>query len=222
MKDGKPWSETPHPFKIDLPIQAKDIPRVDAVLYTHADMDHFAIPTAETLQRMHKPLFVGTPPVVEKLKEIGVAEEQIKTARDFSTIKIGDVEIEVSPALHDYPNGGWQRGDACGYVFRTPDGSVWHPGDTRLIDELKQIKDIDVLLFDVADVTAHLGPEGSAALAMTCGAKVLFAYHYGTYEMPPGTWGGCDPEDCSDAVKGLLADFRVLNPGELLRLPLSI
>ena len=33
MKDGKPWSDTPHPFKIDLPIQAKDIPRVDAVLY---------------------------------------------------------------------------------------------------------------------------------------------------------------------------------------------
>jgi L-ascorbate metabolism protein UlaG (beta-lactamase superfamily) len=137
------------------------------------------------------------------------------------------VEITVTPALHDHDaTNPWKRGDCVGYLIRTPDGSIWHPGDTRLIDELKTFRDVDVLLFDVAyQVPTHLGPDGSAELAKTCGAKVLLAYHYGTMEAPEKGGGyeralQSDPGDSLPFVRDLDAVFLTPGPGEVLTLPL--
>ena len=49
-KEGQPVIETGHRLKVNLPIEAKDLARVDAVLYTHADGDHFGRMTAEVLR----------------------------------------------------------------------------------------------------------------------------------------------------------------------------
>ena len=38
--------EWPYRLKFDLPLHSRDVPRTDAVLYTHADADHFARETA--------------------------------------------------------------------------------------------------------------------------------------------------------------------------------
>jgi len=216
-KDGEEVSETGHRFRIELPIEAKDVPRVDGVLYTHADMDHFGRPTAEVLGKLGA-TFVGPPPVVKGLRELGVDQKRIVVAKDFDKVRIGEVEVFVTPALHDYPSSGHVRGDCCGYVVTSADGRIWHPGDTRLIDELLDVKDVDVMFFDVADVVAHLGPRGSARLADSCGAKVMVAYHYGTYDLPPGSWGSCDPEDAKPHANGMEAEFWMPNPGEVMRL----
>lgn len=214
-KDGELRSETGHRLKVDLPIEAEGVPRADAVLYTHADGDHFGARTAEVLTERLQPLFIAAPPVADRLRRIGA--QRITVAEDFAAHEIGCVKIDITPALHDWqPENPWVRGDCCGYVIRTPDGTVWHPGDSRLIDELLTVRDIDVLMFDVARARAHLGPEGSARLAETCGAKKMIAYHYGTYDVPPGGPFGCDPEDCSGFVRGLDAQFLTPNPGEPL------
>jgi L-ascorbate metabolism protein UlaG (beta-lactamase superfamily) len=219
--DGGGVCESGHRLKIPLPIEARDVPRADAVLYTHADDDHFGRLTAETFALRLRPRFVAPPPVARALKDVGVEGERIVTARDFDSIRIGQAEVVVTPALHDWQEKDpWQRGDCCGYLIKTPDGTSWHPGDTRLIDELLEVRGVDLLFFDVAAVDAHLGPAGSARLAETCGAKAMIAYHYGTFHLPPGTFGSCDPRDSLPYVKELPARFLQLNPGELLRLPL--
>ena len=69
-KDGRPYNEGVLVMIVPLPIEARVIPRVDGVLYTHADYDHLG------------------------------------------------------------------RNDCCGCRLKIPDGVIWHPGDTRLIDEL--------------------------------------------------------------------------------------
>lgn len=223
--DGEVVSETGHRFRVPLPIEAERVPRVDAVLYTHEDGDHFARPTVETLERRCRPRFVAPRPVAAMLREYGVGAERIAQVIDDDVVKIGAAEVRVTPALHDWarPIGPIQRGDAVGYLVRTADGTIWHPGDTRLIPELERVRDVDVMMFDVAEVDAHLGPAGSARLAQTCGAKVLVAYHYGTYEMPAGSWGGCDPEDAREAVEraGVRERLRVVGPGEVMRVARS-
>lgn len=83
------------------------------------------------------------------------------------------------------------------------------------------MRGVDVLFFDVAAVDSHLGPAGSARLVENSGAKVMVAYHYGTFDLPPGSFGGCDPLDALPYVQGLPARFLMLNPGEPLRLPLT-
>ena len=218
--DGQLTSEAGYRLKAALPIQAKDIPRADLVLYTHADDDHFGRQTAKTLAERSQCRFLAPTPVRESLREIGISEERLLTAVDFASISLGSVDVVVTPALHDWQEvNPWKRGDCCGFLIKSPDGTIWHPGDTRLIDELLTVKNVDVLFFDVAAVESHLGPAGSARLAASCGAKVLIAYHYGTFDLPPGTFASCDPEDALPYLQGIPAQFLKLQPGELLALP---
>lgn len=220
-KDGEVLSECGHKMKIPLPIEEPAVPRVDAVLYTHTDADHFTEATAIALNRRLKPLFVGPPPVAERLYRFGVESDRVIVARDFETVSIGNAEIYITPTLHDYEQETpFRRGDCSGFLIKTSDGSVWHPGDTRIIPELLEVKGVDILFYDVASVEGHLGAEGSAQIAKTCGARVMLAYHYGTFDMPPGSYGGCDPEDCLPFVTGLDAEFVTPSPGEILHLPL--
>lgn len=220
--DGETLCEGAYRLKVPLPVEAPDIPRIDAVLYTHGDHDHFGRLTAQAFAERRDCRFVAPPPVGRELETMGVGAERIMTAKDYDIIRLGNVDIQVTPALHDWQEADpWRRGDCCGYLLKTPDGAIWHPGDTRLIDELLAVKNVDVLFFDVAAVDAHLGPAGSARLAESCGARVMVAYHYGTFDLPPGSYGGCSPEDSLPYIAGLSAHFLLLNPGEILKLPLK-
>jgi L-ascorbate metabolism protein UlaG (beta-lactamase superfamily) len=214
-RNGELIAETGHRLKFPFPIRASEIPRVDAVLYTHLDGDHFAKVTAETLEDRLKPRFLAPPPVQSKLQDMGISGDRLLACRDYESIQIGEAEVVITPALHDWQEvNPWKRGDCCGFLIKVPDGTIWHPGDTRLIDELMEIRGVDVLFFDVAQCRAHLGPEGSARLAQTCGARYLIAYHYGTFDVPPGGPFGSDPMSCLPLVKELSASYLLLNPGE--------
>jgi len=219
--NGQVLCEGEYRLKTPLPIKAKDIPRVNAVLYTHADSDHFGSVSAQVLAEHSSCRFVAPEPVQQRLRGLGISEDRITTAHDDDIIQLANVDILITPALHDWQEQvPWQRGDCCGYLIKTPDGTIWHPGDTRLIPELLRIKGVDVLFFDVAAVDSHLGPAGSAQLATSSGAKVLLAYHYGTFDLPPGSFGNCDPDDSVRYLTEVSAQFLQLNPGEPMKLPL--
>jgi hypothetical protein len=75
-----------------------------------------------------------------------------------------------------------------------------------------------------------LGPEGSAAIAKTCGAKVLVAYHYGTFEAtlrngspaPEGPYRRAlqsDPEQSLSFAANCPGRFVKVDPGEEIILP---
>jgi len=212
--------ETGDRLLVPLPVTAEKIPKTDIVCYTHADSDHYAEKTAKILNERLSPTFISPGPVFQKLDELGIDKSRQIRIKDFATYSFGEAEITVTPALHDWQKvDPWKREDCCGYLIKTPDGTIWHPGDTRLIHELEEIKNVDVIFFDVAAVDSHLGPEGSARLAETSGAKAMIAYHYGTFDLPPGSYGGCDPDDSLPFIKNLKADFLKPDPGEIIKLP---
>ena len=212
--------ETGDRLLVPHPITAERIPKTDFICYTHADSDHYAEKTAGILNKRFKPVFICPSVIAEKLKKLGVEEKRLVGIKDFATYPAGNAEIYITPALHDWQKvDPWKREDCCGYLIKTPDGNIWHPGDSRLIPELEEIKNVDILFFDVAAVDSHLGPEGSARLAKTSGAKAMIAYHYGTFDLPPGSYGGCDPDDSLPYIKDLKADFLKPAPGEIIKLP---
>jgi L-ascorbate metabolism protein UlaG (beta-lactamase superfamily) len=204
-------------LKIRLPVQAGDVPRAGHVLDTHADADHFCPKTAEILDRQCAPVFMAPPPVIERLKGLGVETKRLVAVRENDVLTTGRARVAVTPALHDWdPARPHAREDCCGFLIRTPCGNFWDPGETRLLDALLEVKDVDAILFDVSDARAHLGPKGSLALAKSSGARDLVCYHYGTFDAPAGGPFGCDPEDFRH-----LADTRKFNwlapvPGEVL------
>lgn len=220
--NGVLTSEAGYRLKVPLPIQAGEVPQADLVMYTHADDDHFGKQSALALAERTACRFLAPAPVKKSLAELGISEDRLLTALDFSVIPLRAAAVTVTPALHDWQEvNPWQRGDCCGYLIQTPDGTIWHPGDTRLIDELLEVKNVDVLFFDVAAVESHLGPAGSARLGASCGAKALVAYHYGTFDLPPGSFGNCDPDDALPYLQDLPAQYLKLQPGEILSLPIK-
>lgn len=221
-RDGEAVSEEGYRLKLPLPLEALDIPRADLVLYTHADDDHFGRLTAQRLAQRTACRFLAPPPVAAGLREFGISPERIRQAKEQERLEVGAVEVIVTPAMHDWQAvNPWKREDCCGYLVKTPDGTIWHPGDTRLIDDLLAIKDVDLLFFDVAAVYTHLGPQGSARLAQSCGAKMMVAYHYGTLDLPPGSFANCDPDDALPFVKDLAGKYIRPDPGEWLELPVG-
>jgi L-ascorbate metabolism protein UlaG (beta-lactamase superfamily) len=219
-QDGRKVSEAGFALDLPLPITAAEIHQADLVCYTHADHDHIGQQTARALSEQTSCQFLAPPPVAAILTSLGISEDRIHSVQDFETLTFGDLEVTVTPALHNWqPVDPWQRGDCCGYLLRTPDGTIWHPGDTRLIDELYQFKNVDVLFFDVADVDSHLGPLGSARLAAACGARVLIPYHFWTFGASPGPFADFDPRQLSDSISGLQVRLLSLAPGEVLVLP---
>ncbi len=130
-RDGKLYNEGELEITVPLPIEARAIPRVDYVLYTHADYDHLGRMTAAALAEHAQCRFLAPRRVVPLLRETGIDAERISLVGDYETFQAGKVEIEVTPALHDYPQEiPFERNDCCGYLLKTPDGVIWHPGDT--------------------------------------------------------------------------------------------
>ena len=214
------FEETGHRLLVDLPIEAREVPRLDAVLYTHADLDHLAPRTAAELARTGA-VYLGPSPVVRKLAERGIAAE---TAQTNTPRTIGPATITPTGADHPWQlldpsrwGAPWGPDDCCGYRIETPDGALWCPGDTRLLDEHLTQSRVDLLLLDVSPDTYHLGVESAARLADAYPDAVLLPYHYGSYDAPTSTAFNGDPA----AVATRLRDptrLRPIPPGQPVRL----
>jgi len=219
---GETLCEGLYRLKTPLPIEAIEMPRVDLVLYTHADNDHYGALTAQVFANQTQCRFMAPPPVKNLLEELGVQKARIITSTPYQSTQVAGAEVTVTPALHDWQElDPWRWEDCCGYLIKTKDGTIWHPGDTRWIDELSEFQDVDVLMFDVAAVDSHLGPEGSARLAESSGARIFVAYHYGTFDLPPGSFASCSFEDSLPYVARLSGSYLAINPGELVHLPIE-
>jgi len=88
------------PIMIDMPIAAKDVPDLDAILVTHSDNDHYSVPTCRVLapvtRAYHSTGYVGSLMQGEGWPAHGHA---IGDAVD-----IGPVRIGLTPADHAWQN----------------------------------------------------------------------------------------------------------------------
>jgi L-ascorbate metabolism protein UlaG (beta-lactamase superfamily) len=221
--DAEGEHETGHTLLVELPIMATRVPRMDAVFYTHGDYDHFAPATARELARTGA-LLVGPPPVARKLREMGLPKERVRVARQGEGITVGEALVTPTPADHPWQirdpakfGPPWGPEDCCGYVVATPDGTIFHPGDTRLMEAHLRLRGVDVLLLDVSRNQYHLGVADAARLADALGSPYVIPHHYGSYEAPEATahnpYNG-DPDEVKGGIRNAGQRFRVLAPGE--------
>lgn len=191
------------PMLIDFPIVAKEVPHVDAVLVTHADNDHFSVPTNVAMAKItcayHSTIYVDSLMQNLNLKSVGHNIGDV--------FKVKNLTVKLTPADHAYQNAypgmskrWFKNEDACGFWFDTPDGSIWATGDSRLLPEHLTMKSPDVIFFDFSDSEWHFTFEGAVKIANAYPNAQLLLCHWGSVDSPDFTPFNGDPERLKKSI----------------------
>jgi L-ascorbate metabolism protein UlaG (beta-lactamase superfamily) len=209
------------PLLMDFPVKPKDVPHLDAVFATHSDNDHYSVVTfkhlAPVTKEFHSTVYVDSLMKNEGLHSFG----------HFigDTFHIGTVSVRLTLADHawqnNFPKPGqryYEPGDACGFWFNTPDGSIWAPGDSRFMQEQLHMPTPDAILFDYSeDADFHSGLEGAVKIANAYPNTPLILGHWGFVDAPDFSPFNGNPKDLKDRVVNPERIY-VLAPGEPFKL----
>ncbi len=205
------------PIMIDFPIASKNIPRVDALLATHSDNDHYSVPTAKALAAVTKS-YHSTNYVDSLMKNDGLPAVGHAIGETFA---VGATTVKLTAADHAWQNAYpgmstrfFKPEDACGFWIETPDGSIWAPGDSKFMEEQLHMPTPDVILLDYTeDSLWHSGLEGSAKIINAYPNTPVILGHWGTVDAPDFIPFNANPEH----LKLLAVNpkrIKVLAPGE--------
>jgi L-ascorbate metabolism protein UlaG (beta-lactamase superfamily) len=205
------------PMLLDFPIATKDVPRLDAILITHSDNDHYSVLTnrglAAVTRAYHSTIYVDSLMKNEGLPSYGHSIGDV--------FNVGPIRVTVTPADHAYQNAYpgmskriFKNEDACGFWIETPDGTIWAPGDSRLIPEHHlKMPAPDAMLFDFSDSEWHFTLEGAVKMANAYPKTPLLLYHWGSVDAPDFSPFNGDPKTLYKLVKNPKR-IHVLAPGE--------
>jgi len=171
------------PLLRDFPIKTKSVPRLDAVFATHSDNDHYSVETFHDLASVTKE-FHSTVYVDSLMKNEGFPSFGHYIG---DTFHFGNVSARLTLADHawqnNFPKPGqryYEPGDACGFWFNTPDGSIWALGDSKFMQEQLYMPTPDVILFDYSeDAAFHSGLEGAVKIANAYPNTPIILGHWG-------------------------------------------
>lgn len=204
------------PALFDAPIAPEDVSALDALLVTHIDNDHFSRLTCKNLMDVcksyHAPAYVA-----EVMRNEGLAGTGHGIGDDFSIEGAGGaVRAQLTPAWHNWQNDSkkwgyrvWEREDYCGYWFDTTDGTIWLPGDSKLLPEHLEMPAPDLIMLDFSDNEWHITFEGAVKLANAYPESRLLCIHWGTVDAPDWSTFNGDPRELARHV---MNPERVLAP----------
>ena len=178
-------------------VRIEDLPRIDAVLLTHAHMDHLNLPSLRRIVRQTyrsrgtAPVAVVPEGVEDLVRPLGFAD--VLRMRWWQRVKVGEVEITMTPAQH------WgarmmrdtHRGFG-GYVLRHGAQSVYHSGDSGYFAGFREIGERlapGVALLPIGAYRpdgfrrVHTSPEDALRAFVDLGAEKMVPMHYGTFRL---------------------------------------
>lgn len=202
------------PLLIDSPIMPEEVERLDGVLITHIDNDHMSRPTLNAIKdvtpEIHAPKYVAS---VLKDEE-GLNATGYDIGDEF---EIGNIKIKLTPARHNWQNESskwayreWKEEDYCGFWLETPDGKIWLPGDSQLLDSHLEMEEADMIIFDFSDNVWHITFDGAIKLANTYPKSDLLCIHWGSVDAPDMNAFNGNPEDLVE---------EVVNPERIYAIP---
>lgn len=205
------------PVMIVFPIKTEDVPKVDAVLVTHADNDHYSVPTNQDLKSMTR-AYHSTQYVDSLMKSIGLPSFGHNPNETF---KVGRVKVKMVPVDHAWQNAYpgtstriFKNEDCTGFMIKTPDGTIWAQGDSRLMpDHLKIKPPPDAILFDFSDSEWHFTFEGAVKIANAYPNTPLLLCHWGSVDAPDFAPFNGDPEKLKKAIINP-ERIQILAPGQ--------
>jgi len=147
--------------------------KADIILITHAHFDHCS---AEDVKK-----------IIKKDSIVAAAEScggkldcDIKSMRPGDRLDEAGFSVRAVRAYNNDKNFHPKSNGWLGFVINLPDGrTVYHAGDSDHIDEMKDIKNIDIALLPVGG-TYTMNAEEAAGAALSISPKIAVPMHYGS------------------------------------------
>ena len=205
------------PLTYDPPLKPEEVKRIDGLLVTHIDNDHFSRDTIRDVKNVTEE-YHTTQYVAEVMREeLQIPGQGHDIGDEFD---VRNIHVRLTPAWHNWQNEHkkwqyreWKKEDYCGFYMTTPDGTVWMPGDSRLLDEQLTYEEPDVILLDFADNGWHITFDGAVKLCNAYPNAALIPIHWGSVDAPDWSTFNGDPRELKRAIVNP-DRLHVLVPGE--------
>lgn len=216
-------------------IALEKLPKLDALLLTHAHFDHLSF---KSLDRLPRDIPLYAPSVIAQwLVQKGYSHAEPLDPGEQISLRNESLRIHAGRATHKGSRYGFDtwRSAANMYVLESATESVFFAGDTALTDETHHLveevlwnghRELDVAMLPIGHAPAwkrrafrrgHLTGEDALTLFETLRARVMIPYHWGTFRHV--TSGA---HDAIRRLQGHLETYtgreqvHVIEPGEML------
>jgi L-ascorbate metabolism protein UlaG (beta-lactamase superfamily) len=214
-------------------IALTDLPKLDALLLTHAHADHLSF---DSLERLPRDIPLIAPPAVAKwLRRLGF--ESARSLAPGESMRLEDVELHAAAATHKGNRYGFDRWrSAANMYILAGSTTTFFAGDTALVDDTHHMvertlwnhgRQLDLALLPIGYAPwwkpgfrkGHLTHEDALDLFERLRASVFVPYHWGTFRHVTAT-----AHDAINRLKARLASHhlsdavKILEPGETLDL----
>jgi len=169
--------------------------RLDAVLITHDDQDHFDLPTLRALAARFPQARLIVPHGLEPARhDTGFA--RVTEVAPGQTLTLGRLRVTPAPVVHLGRRNPLRITPATGWALRAPQGSVFLTGDSAYGPVFARTG-AALGPFDLAVVPIgawrparvfgnfHATPEQAIRMAADLGAPRAVPHHWGTFRLSP-------------------------------------
>lgn len=164
----------------------KDLPKVDAVLVSHAHMDHFDIPSLRKLEAKDRELITAVS--TSDLLRVG-RYKSVNELRWGERRQVGPLTVQALQVNHW---GARMRTDSYrgynGYLIENGRYRVLFAGDTAATDAFREVrssKPVDVAIMPIGAynpwIRVHCNPEQAWRMGSDAGAELMIPVHHQTF-----------------------------------------
>lgn len=204
-----------------VPMEIRDLPRLDLILFSHGHYDHLDMPT---LRKLPRDTPVIAPPGLGTVLKCA-RRNRVITLRRWERYRAENVIVTAVPVKHFsgrpplFPAAQYQ-----GYVIDGGAVTVFFAGDTGLFDGMAEIGDkwdIDIALLPIGAYDPpsfrrhHMSPEDAIEAGRMLRAKAIVPIHWDAFKLSLEPFDEPIPRLRQAAEQAGSSDrIRILEPGQ--------
>jgi len=181
-----------------IPIEISELPKIDAVIYSHDHYDHLdhrtVIQLKDKVDRFFTPLGVGS-----HLKKWGVAENKITELDWWNEQSFNGITLTCTPAQHFSGRTFGTKSSTlwCSWVIKSKTSSLFFNGDSGYFEGFKEIGDkygpFDLCMLECGQYNKlwpeiHMTPEETVQANIDLKGALLMPIHWGTFTLSSHGW----------------------------------